>query len=234
MAEIAHTKLLLLLKRDLDDVGTLNTPLNKRKTQNSLKQKETNLIEYSVIEKVLYRDRDNEHVVPIPVTTLNEYNQKTGSDIKRVELHYGPNSDELARSYHANALTIGAAVYFRNGAYKPETEEGRKTLAHELTHVQQNSEDILAGQKSVEDLEKEAEKKEEIAETIPKGYRYLEYNGRKIKVSEKMYKKIMETVKMEFENAVASNVMNLDEQEYLKFLLSYEQLEARGEMIWQK
>ena len=33
--------------------------------------------------------------------------------------------------------TIGATIYFTTKAYKPETEDGRKTLAHELMHVQQ-------------------------------------------------------------------------------------------------
>ncbi|MEE0999379.1 MAG: DUF4157 domain-containing protein [Treponemataceae bacterium] len=31
--------------------------------------------------------------------------------------------------------TLGKDIYFRNKAYKPETEEGRKILAHELTHI---------------------------------------------------------------------------------------------------
>ncbi len=33
---------------------------------------------------------------------------------------------------------LGTDIFFRNGAYRPETEEGRKILAHELTHVAQN------------------------------------------------------------------------------------------------
>ena len=33
--------------------------------------------------------------------------------------------------------TIGATIYFTTKAYKPEIEDSRKTLAHELIHVQQ-------------------------------------------------------------------------------------------------
>ena len=33
---------------------------------------------------------------------------------------------------------LGTDIFFRNGAYRPETEEGRKILAHELTHVAQD------------------------------------------------------------------------------------------------
>ena len=48
--------------------------------------------------------------------------------------------------------------------YHPETEEGRKLLAHELTHVAQNSEKNLVNNKSTKELEKEAinEEKKEI------------------------------------------------------------------------
>ena len=227
-------ELLTFLKQDIFNVGRVKNPLDRRKKKTCTTQKESDFMEYSIVEKILYRDRTNEHVVPISTTTLNEYNQKTGAKLENVELHYGPNSDELARSYHANALTIGAAIYFRNGAYKPETEEGRKTLAHELTHIQQNTEDNLSGQKTVEDLEKEAESMEQIADSIQPKYRYLNYNGRQIKVSEAQYKKLMEQVKEKIEYEIENNTMHLNDEDYLQFLIRYEEMEERGELIWQK
>ncbi|MBO7317025.1 MAG: DUF4157 domain-containing protein [Paludibacteraceae bacterium] len=44
-----------------------------------------------------------------------------------------------------------------NGAYRPETEEGRKILAHELTHVAQNKKREEYRGASREELEGEAE-----------------------------------------------------------------------------
>ena len=38
----------------------------------------------------------------------------------------GPYADELARSLHTLALVLGTDIFFRNGAYRPETEEGRQ------------------------------------------------------------------------------------------------------------
>ncbi len=229
----------LLLLKDIADVtencgDILSKPKNKRKYA----QKEESISDFPVINRY-FRAREKtfsntDRIIPISTTTLNEYNQKTGSKIEKVELHYGSNSDELARSYHANALTIGAAIYFRNGAYKPETEEGRKTLAHELTHVQQNMEDNLTGQKTVEDLEKEAESMEQIADSIQPKYRYLNYNGRQIKVSEAQYRKLMEQVKEKIEYEIENNTMHLNDEDYLQFLIRYEEMEERGELIWQK
>ena len=61
-----------------------------------------------------------------------------GADLGEVTMVYGPAADEYTRSHHALALVLGTDIFFRNGAYRPETEEGRKILAHELTHVAQS------------------------------------------------------------------------------------------------
>ena len=68
----------------------------------------------------------------------------------------GPYADELARSLHTLALVLGTDIFFRNGAYRPETEEGRKILAHELTHVAQNKKREEYRGASREELEGEA------------------------------------------------------------------------------
>ena len=64
------------------------------------------------------------------------------------------------RQNHALALVVANTIYFRNGAYKPETEEGRKLLAHELTHIAQNKDTEAYRNSTVEEKEAEAEAKE--------------------------------------------------------------------------
>ena len=64
-------------------------------------------------------------------------------------------ADEYARSFHALALVVGTDIYFRNGAYKLETEEERKTIAHELTHVAQHKNRPLADNRTKDELEAE-------------------------------------------------------------------------------
>ena len=46
-----------------------------------------------------------------------------------------------ADSVNALAYTIGNDVVFGQGQYQPATIQGIKLLAHELTHVQQQSEE---------------------------------------------------------------------------------------------
>ncbi len=58
-------------------------------------------------------------------------------DFGNVRLHTGHEAAELARSVQARAFTLGSSVVFGPGQYTPDTEGGRKLLAHELTHVVQ-------------------------------------------------------------------------------------------------
>lgn len=210
--------------------------LNKGKKRFINNQKEEQYTEYSVIENHLRRisKSGKDRIFPIDNQTLEEFNIKTGNNVETVELHYGPYSDELTRAYHANALTIGATIYFNTKAYKPETEEGRKTLAHELTHVQQNKQDILEGQKTKVDLEQEAEMAEQIEKYAPEKYREIEFRGKKYKITKKEYDEIMEEIKRGVEEKLENNSMLLPEEDYLRALIKYKEFENRNKLIWQK
>lgn len=123
-------------------------------------KKETKFTTYqhteSVIERVLFRDRTH----PVDRVIINEFNQKTGVSLEEVKMVYGTGADEYTRSRHALAIVLGDKIYFRNGAYKPETEEGRKLLVHELTHIAQNKNREAYRMASKEYLENEAEANE--------------------------------------------------------------------------
>jgi hypothetical protein len=63
-----------------------------------------------------------------------------------VRVHHDSLADQSARSVHADAFTVGRDVAFRAGRYSPRTPDGRRLLAHELTHVvQQGSADLSSG-----------------------------------------------------------------------------------------
>jgi Domain of unknown function (DUF4157) len=58
-----------------------------------------------------------------------------GVDLSAVRVHADSRADALSRSVQADAFTTGTDVFFRSGRFTPESGEGRKLLAHELTHV---------------------------------------------------------------------------------------------------
>ena len=143
-------------------------------------------------------------------------------------------ADEYTRSHHALALVLGTDIFFRNGAYRPETEEGRKILAHELTHVAQNKKREEYRGASREELEREAEAAEKQVEDSEERCQEIVFKGKKYKVSERRYKQVMDEVKNRVEYVAEHNTQGLDEEEYLKFLIAYRDMERNGEMIWQK
>jgi hypothetical protein len=62
-----------------------------------------------------------------------------GHDFSGVEVHTDSRAAESARAVNALAYTVGRNVVFDSGRYVPQTQAGRKLMAHELTHVVQQS-----------------------------------------------------------------------------------------------
>ncbi len=58
-------------------------------------------------------------------------------DFSQVRVHTDDRAAESAQAVNALAYTIGRDVVFGAGQYAPGTSEGRKLMAHELTHVVQ-------------------------------------------------------------------------------------------------
>jgi hypothetical protein len=66
-----------------------------------------------------------------------------GADFSGVRVHDNSRADSLNRSLSAVAFTTGTDIFFRQGKYQPGSSDGRRLLAHELTHVvQQNSDQV--------------------------------------------------------------------------------------------
>ncbi|MDY7091995.1 MAG: DUF4157 domain-containing protein [Acidobacteriota bacterium] len=62
-----------------------------------------------------------------------------GHDFSRVRVHNDSSSHAAAQSIRARAFTHGQNIFFAQGSYRPGTSQGRKLLAHELTHTLQQS-----------------------------------------------------------------------------------------------
>jgi len=58
-----------------------------------------------------------------------------GHDFSKVRVHTDARAAESARAVNALAYTVGGHLVFDSRQYAPGTSEGRKLLAHELTHV---------------------------------------------------------------------------------------------------
>jgi hypothetical protein len=65
---------------------------------------------------------------------------RLGADFGAVRVHTDREADSFSRAVHARAFTLGSDIFFRAGEYAPGRPEGRRLLAHELTHsIQQGA-----------------------------------------------------------------------------------------------
>ncbi|MFC5218307.1 eCIS core domain-containing protein [Streptomyces coerulescens] len=75
---------------------------------------------------------------PLDPGVRRELEEQLGHDLSRVRLHTGRDAGHLTDLLGADAVAVGQDVFFRDGAFKPGTDEGRRLLAHELLHTVQN------------------------------------------------------------------------------------------------
>jgi hypothetical protein len=75
---------------------------------------------------------------PLDAGVRRELEEQLGHDLSRVRLHTGRDAGQLTELLGADAVAVGQDVFFREGAFRPGTDEGRRLLAHELLHTVQN------------------------------------------------------------------------------------------------
>lgn len=76
---------------------------------------------------------------PLDSTTRHDMESRFGHDFGGVRVHTDRDADRAARAVSARAFTNGQKVVFAQGQYAPQTPSGQRLLAHELTHVIQQS-----------------------------------------------------------------------------------------------
>jgi Domain of unknown function (DUF4157) len=76
---------------------------------------------------------------PLTPEVRQDMETRFGHDFSRVRIHAGPTAADSARDIHANAYTHGSHIVFGQGRFAPGTPDGKRLMAHELTHVIQQS-----------------------------------------------------------------------------------------------
>lgn len=76
---------------------------------------------------------------PLEPALRQDMEQRFGHDFSRVRVHLGGAAEQSALEVNAHAYTVGQNIVFGTGRFIPETHEGRRLIAHELTHVVQQS-----------------------------------------------------------------------------------------------
>lgn len=129
---------------------------------------------------------------PLAASIRAFFEPRFGVDFKNVRVHNGRDASELARTVNARAFTIGSDIVFGFGHYNHETESGKQLLAHELTHVIQQSDSNLRSLFLREDLNCRKIRtafsvtRFDNSETVPSMNRQVETRPQELSISKKM------------------------------------------------
>ena len=82
---------------------------------------------------------------PLDDAAQTNMSETLGQDLSAVRVHTSPEADALNRDLGAKAFTTGRDIFFSEGAYEPHSTGGQELLAHELTHVVQQSSGVVGG-----------------------------------------------------------------------------------------
>jgi hypothetical protein len=200
----------------------------ERILDDSLMQKQAQeFIEYQRPERTVRRSPHNDRVFPLETITVNNYQ----SSLEKVNIHTGAYANELALRMNALALVMGEDIYFRNGAYQPESEEGRKILAHEMTHIAQYKEKRVTKNADRKALEREAELAESQAEYDPDPYEPYPVGNKVYYLRRSQIESLTKLVADKVEEWILEQKIARTEEEYLNLLCAYSEW-LDEEAVW--
>ncbi len=84
---------------------------------------------------------------PLPATSRRFFEPRFGRDFSDVRVHADSVAAKSAHSINALAYTTGNNIVFNDGQFSPDSDSGKRLMAHELTHVVQQSSAISKVQK---------------------------------------------------------------------------------------
>ncbi|MHC5939142.1 eCIS core domain-containing protein [Nostoc sp.] len=76
---------------------------------------------------------------PLEAGLQRSMGQAMGAEFSGVRVHTDTQADHLNQSIQAKAFTTGQDVFFRQGKYNHSSRGGQELIAHELTHVVQQT-----------------------------------------------------------------------------------------------
>jgi hypothetical protein len=82
---------------------------------------------------------------PLGTDLRQDMEGRLGADFSDVKVHTDSKASDSARAVQANAYTVGNEIVVRGDRWSPDTDDGKKTVAHELTHVMQQRAGPVAG-----------------------------------------------------------------------------------------
>ncbi len=128
-----------------------NTPFVQRQVDTEEEEEEeetiqTKLMDGTRVQRQFDEEEENPRVSPVksggnplPAGVRSFMEKRIGFDFDGVRIHNDTASAESSKRIGAAAYTSGKDIYFGAGRYQPDTMKGKELIAHELTHVVQQT-----------------------------------------------------------------------------------------------
>ena len=104
---------------------------------------------------------------PLDNQTRSFMESRFGNDFSGVRVHTDSSSVSMNKELGAQAFTHGNDIYFNSGKYNPGSSDGKKLLAHELTHTIQQTGAVQAKLQPEEKHEQETEQMAQPVKDMP-------------------------------------------------------------------
>ena len=143
---IVHAKLEMTSPQDAEELeadAVANEIVSGGKIRRKMSQRgsgSSGIAVSSQMESQLSRLQGGGQQMPSGLQSMME--KGFGRDLSQVRLHTDSDAATMSSSIQAKAFTLGNDIYFNQGQYSPETTEGQKLVAHEVTHVVQENEKV--------------------------------------------------------------------------------------------
>ncbi len=107
---------------------------------------------------------------PLSPDTRAFFEPRFGHEFSRVRVHNDSKAADTATAVQAKAFTVGRDIVFGGGQYVPDSQGGRRLLAHELAHVVQQTNASRLRRFTVEDCDPKVNPKQN-PKTVEKAHK---------------------------------------------------------------
>lgn len=145
-----------------------------KKEESKLQRKETSAAPKAAAGNYISSMNGKGNQLPADANAF--FSSRMGSDFSDVKVHTDREAAESAKELNAKAYTVQNNIVFNEGQFDTETSEGKKLLAHELTHVMQQTTDNKKVQTQAAPLLTPAQ------ETAAIQFNRRNYDGRSIRI----------------------------------------------------
>lgn len=110
----------------------------RRKSEHLLQRSAADRVSPCAVPPIVHHALQSASTLLDPPTRLF-FEDRLGHDFSRVRIHDSTIAADSAKAVHALAYTVGDQIVFGENRFRPHTTDGRRLLAHELTHVTQQT-----------------------------------------------------------------------------------------------